>query len=109
MTDICQAYTELYRRTNERVKTAAAWKEILPWLAGGGALAAGVGVPLAYRRGRQTSEEEAAAQRPLTFGAGALAGLSAPYLLKKIQESRASGLLSGPEYGADMYSDFTEF
>jgi len=109
MTDVCRAYTELYRNTNERVKTAAAWKEILPWLAGGGALAAGASIPLAYRQGRKSADEEASAQAPLTFGAGALAGLAAPQILKKIQESRASGLLSGPEYGGNVYSDFTEF
>lgn len=109
MTDICQAYTELYRLTNERVKTAAAWKEVLPWLAGGGALAAGAGIPLAYRQGRKSSEEEASAQRPITFGAGALAGLAAPMLIKKLRESAASGLLSGPGTGGGTYNDFTGF
>jgi len=110
MTDIRQTYIELYRQTNERIKTATAWGKALPWLAGGSALAAGAGIPLAYRQGHNASEEEENSRRPITFGAGALAGLATPMIIKKLRESAASGLLSGPNYaGNDIYSDFTEF
>lgn len=108
MADARQAYAELFKLATDsseaqRVKEAALW----PWLAGGGALAAGVGIPLAYRAGQRSKEEEASRNQLLTFGGGALAGALAPTLLKKLRGALGgggTGLLGG-----GTYDQFTEF
>jgi hypothetical protein len=68
---------------------------------GGGLLGSAIG----KHTGRREAEEAAAKQRVLTFGAGALSGLVAPTLLKKLKSVAGAGL--GPDDA--YYDEFTEF
>lgn len=106
MNEVQQTYAELFKLANERVKTSSAWQKALPWLLGGGALAAGT--PLAYRLGKKRAIEEEEKKRPWTFGAGALTGLVAPHILKQLKSGVGLGLGPGGEepYG---YGEFAEF
>jgi hypothetical protein len=103
MSDARETYAELFKLANGHVKQAVDWKKLLPWLVGGGALAAGV--PVAYAAGRGAGEEEAQKHKALTFGAGALSGLVAPHILKQLRS--ATGLGIGPGMGYEP--EFTEF
>ncbi len=106
MDKVQQTYAELFKLANKRVKTSSAWQKALPWLIGGGALAAGT--PLAYRLGKKQAIEEEEKRRPWTFGAGALTGLVAPHILKQLKST--VGLSLGPGGGDGYgYNDFTEF
>lgn len=102
-----KTYSELFKLASSHVKTSTAWQKALPWLAGGGLLAAGVGAPLAYRAGRRKSEEEESERRPWLFGAGALSGLVAPHVLKQLKSAVGMGLAPGAEHG--FTDEFTEF
>lgn len=106
MTKAQQIYAGLFKQANESVKTSSALQKALPWLVGGGAVAAGV--PLAYRFGKKRGIEEEEENRPLTFGAGALTGLVAPRILKQLKSTVGMGLGPG---GVDSrgYGNFTEF
>lgn len=106
MTEAQQTYIDLFKKVSERVKTSSALREVLPWLVGGGALAAGV--PLAYRHGKKRGEEEESKKRPLAFGAGALTGLVAPQLLQHAKKTMGLGLNPG-DSNAYYGDDFTEF
>jgi len=53
-------------------------------LAGTGLGAAGLGIPLAHSMGAESGEEEATQNRNLAFGAGLLAGLFGPTLLRGV-------------------------
>jgi hypothetical protein len=118
MSDARQTYAELFKLAQQSpevegiVKSSSSWGKALPWLAGGGALAAGV--PLAYGAGRRKAEEVASKERPLVFGAGALTGATALPLLKKLKSSIGS-LGLGPTLDSlglnpgAMYDQFAGF
>jgi len=105
MEKLDKLYTDMFKTASRQIKTSSAWQKAMPWLAGGGLLSAGVGIPLAHRMAAQKAKEEAQKERAMTFGAGALAGLFGPTLLKRLRS--ATGLGISPDMG---YTDeFTEF
>lgn len=106
MSEARRTYVELFKLASNHVKTSSSWQKALPWLAGGGLLTAGVGIPLAHRAGRRKGESDEAEKRPWTFGAGALTGLIAPHILQKLKAAAGAGLTPG-EYG--LTDEFTEF
>jgi hypothetical protein len=64
-----------------------------------------IGLTAGKHIAQQKAEEEAARQKALVFGAGALSGLVAPSLLKKLKGVAGTGLGPGDAY----YDEFTEF
>lgn len=75
-------------------------------LLGGGGLGAGlIGAAIGKHNAKAEAEREMAKQKALTFGAGALSGLVAPALLKKLKSAAGAGLGPNDAY----YDEFTEF
>lgn len=64
-----------------------------------------IGLAAGKHSARRAAEEEAARQKALTFGAGTLAGLVTPTLLKKLKGAAGMGVSPGDAY----YDEFTEF
>ena len=106
MNEAQRTYSELFKLASSHVKTSSTWQKALPWLAGGGLLAAGAGAPLAYRAGRRKAESEEAEKRPWMFGAGALTGLVAPHVLKQLKSAVGMGLAPGAGGYTDEFTGF---
>ena len=103
MNDAAATYADLFKQASASDEVRMVKEAVGKYLAGAGLLGLGGlgGTLLGKKLEREKAEEQLLKERALTFGAGALAGIAGPPLLKKIQQSAGSSGLTS--YGGDDY------